>query len=126
MEDLHKRLAEKKVLPKQHFVDKGYVHAEMLAKSQQVHQIDIIGPALPDTSWASKETERFDQSAFSIDWESKSVLCPAGQTSRDWGNIPDRHGKPSRAHTLSFISMPILSTSRAMYTKCSKSAYSAS
>src|SRR6266487_368552 len=95
MEDLHKRLAEKQVLPNQHFVDKGYVNAELLAKSQQVHQIDIIGPALPDTSWSSKEAERFDQSQFSIDWEAKSVICPAGQKSRDWGHIPDRHGKPS-------------------------------
>ncbi len=49
------RLAEKKVLPSQHLVDKGYVNAEILAKSQQIHQIDIIGPALPDTSWASKD-----------------------------------------------------------------------
>ncbi len=95
MEDLHARLAEKKVLPNQHLVDKGYVHAEMLAKSQQIHQIDIIGPALPDTSWSSKGAERFDHSEFSIDWELKSVICPAGQKSRDWGNIPDRHGKPS-------------------------------
>jgi transposase len=83
------------VLPNQHFVDKGYVHAEIIAKSQEIHQIDIVGPPIPDTSWASKEAGRFDQSEFSIDWESKSVLCPAGQKSRDWGHIPDRHGKPS-------------------------------
>ena len=95
MEDLHERLAEKKMLPKQHLVDKGYVDAEILAKSQHIHHIDIVGPALPDTSWASKEAERFDQSQFRIDWEAKSVLCPAGHTSRDWGHIPDRHGKPS-------------------------------
>lgn len=95
MEDLHERLAEKKVLPNQHLVDKGYVDAEILATSQHVHQIDVVGPALPDTSWASKEAERFDHSQFSIDWEAKSVLCPAGHKSRDWGHIPDRHGKPS-------------------------------
>jgi len=95
MEDLHERLAEKQVLPDQHLVDTGYVDAENMAKSQQDHQIDLVGPALPDTSWSSKEAERFDQSQFSIDWEAKSVLCPAGQKSRDWGHIPDRHGKPS-------------------------------
>jgi transposase len=95
MEDLHERLAEKKVLPNQHLVDSGYVDAEILAKSHHVHQRDLVGPALPDTSWSSKEAERFDHSQFSIDWEAKSVLCPAGQTSRDWGHIPDRHGKPS-------------------------------
>jgi len=95
LEDLHERLAEKQVLPDQHLVDTGYVDAENIAKSQQDHQIDLVGPALPDTSWSSKEAERFDQSQFNIDWEAKSVICPAGQKSRDWGHIPDRHGKPS-------------------------------
>jgi transposase len=95
MEDLHERLAEKQVLPSQHLVDKGYVDAEILAKSRQMHHIDIVGPALPDPSWASKEAGRLDHSQFLIDWEAKRVLCPAGHTSRDWGHIPDRHGKPS-------------------------------
>ena len=36
-----------------------------------------------------------DHSDFLIDWQAKQVVCPAGQTSRDWGHIPDRHGKPS-------------------------------
>jgi transposase len=95
IEALHERLAEKQVLPSQHLVDSGYVDAEMLAKSRQSHQIDLVGPALPDTSWASKEAGRLGQSEFRINWEAKQVLCPAGHTSRDWGHIPDRHGKPS-------------------------------
>jgi transposase len=95
IENIHERLAEKQVLPAQHLVDKGYVDAENIAKSQQIHQVDLVGPALPDTSWSSKEAERFDHSKFSIDWKTKSVICPAGQKSRDWGHIPDRHGKPS-------------------------------
>ncbi len=95
MEDLHERLAENKVLPSQHLVDKGYVDAELIAHSQHLHQIDLVGPVLPDTSWSSKEPGRFDHSHFLIDWEAKSVRCPAGQQSRDWGHIPDRHGKPS-------------------------------
>jgi transposase len=95
MEDLHERLAEKQVLPSQHLVDKGYVDAEILAKSRKIHQIDLVGPALPDPSWAAKEAGRLDQSQFRIDWKAKQVLCPAGHTSRDWSHIPDRHGKPS-------------------------------
>ena len=46
LEDLHTRLAEKKVLPNQHFVDAGYVHAEIIAKSQEIHQIDSVGPPI--------------------------------------------------------------------------------
>jgi transposase len=95
MEELHERLAEKQVLPSQHLVDKGYVDAEILAKSRQMHHIDLVGPALPDTSWASKAAGRLDHSQFLIDWEAKRVLCPAGHISRDGGHIPDRHGKPS-------------------------------
>jgi transposase len=95
MEDLHERLAENKLLPSQHLVDTGYVDAELIAHSHQLHQIDLVGPVLPDTSWAAKDAGRFDHSHFLIDWQAKSVLCPAGQTSRDWGHIPDRHGKPS-------------------------------
>ncbi|GHO63602.1 hypothetical protein KSC_111110 [Ktedonobacter sp. SOSP1-52] len=95
MENLHERLAGNQLLPGQHLVDKGYVDAELLATSQHRHQVDLVGPVLPDTSWASKEAGRFDHSHFHIDWKAKQVLCPAGQTSRDWGHIPDRHGKPS-------------------------------
>jgi hypothetical protein len=50
---------------------------------------------MPDTSWSSKAAERFDHRDFLIAWQAKRVVCPAGQTSRDWGHLPDRHGKPS-------------------------------
>lgn len=73
----------------------GYVDAEVLAGSQARYHVDIVGPVMPDTSWAAKEAGRFDHSQFLIDWQAKRVVCPAGQTSRDWGHIPDRHGKPS-------------------------------
>ncbi len=95
VEDLHARLDEQQMLPDQHLMDMGYVDAEVLAESQARHQVDIVGPVMPDTSWASKEAGRFDHSQFLIDWQAKRVICPAGQSSRDWGHIPDRHGKPS-------------------------------
>lgn len=95
VEDLHARLDEQQMLPDQHLMDMGYVDAEVLAESQARHQVDIVGPVMPDTSWASKEAGRFDHSQFLIDWQAKQVVCPAGQTCRDWGHIPDRHGKPS-------------------------------
>jgi transposase len=95
VEELHARLDEQQMLPAQHLMDMGYVDAEVLAESQARYQVDIVGPVMPDTSWASKETGRFDHSQFLIDWQAKRVVCPAGQTSRDWGHIPDRHGQPS-------------------------------
>ncbi len=70
LEELHTDEAAHEILPHQHLVDTGYVDADVLAGSQMRYQIDLVGPVIPDTSWASK-------------------------TSRDWGHIPDRHGKPS-------------------------------
>jgi transposase len=93
--ELHSHLDEQQMLPDQHLMDMGYVDAEVLAESQMRYQVDIVGPVMPDTSWASKEAGRFDHSQFLIDWQAKRVVCPAGHTSRDWGHIPDRHGKPS-------------------------------
>ena len=95
IEELHEDEAAHEILPHQHLVDMGYVDAEVLAGSQMRYQVDIVGPIIPDTSWSSKGAERFGHSHFLIDWEAKRVVCPAGQTSRDWGHIPDRHGKPS-------------------------------
>jgi transposase len=93
--ELHERLAETRLLPHEHLMDAGYVDAEVLAQSQSHYQVDVVGPAMPDLSWASKEDGRFDQSQFHIDWQARQVVCPAGHTSRDWLQIPDRHGKPS-------------------------------
>ncbi len=95
IEELHADEAAHEILPHQHLVDTGYVDADVLAGSQMRYQVDLVGPVIPDTSWASKAADRFEHSDFLIDWQAKRVVCPAGQTSRDWGHIPDRHGKPS-------------------------------
>jgi transposase len=92
--ELHKDEAAHELLPHQHLMDMGYVDAEVLAESQRRYHVDIVGPVIPDTSWASQADQRFDHSDFLIDWQAKRVVCPAGQTSQDWGHIPDRHGKP--------------------------------
>jgi transposase len=55
VEDLHARLDKQQMLPDQHLMDMGYVDAEVLAESKARYQVDIVGPVMPDTSWASKE-----------------------------------------------------------------------
>ncbi len=93
--ELHAHLDEQQMLPAQHLMDMGYVDAEVLTESQSRYQVDIVGPVMPDTSWASKEAGRFDHRQFQIDWQTHETTCPAGHISRDWGHIPDRHGQPS-------------------------------
>jgi transposase len=94
VQELHEDEAAHELLPHQHLMDMGYVDAEVLAESQRRYQVEIVGPVIPDTSWASQAADRFDHSDFHIDWQAKRVRCPAGQTSQDWGHIPDRHGQP--------------------------------
>ncbi|GAC1386799.1 MAG: hypothetical protein NVSMB33_16340 [Ktedonobacteraceae bacterium] len=93
--ELHAHLDAQQMLPAQHLMDMGYVDAEVLAESQSRYQVDIVGPVMPDTSWASKEAGRFDHRQFQVDWQTHETTCPAGHISRDWGHIPDRHGQPS-------------------------------
>jgi transposase len=93
--ELHVHLEEQQMLPAQHWMDMGYVDAAVLAESQSRYQVDIVGPVMPDTSWASKEAGRFDHRQFQLDWQTHETTCPAGHISRDWGHIPDRHGQPS-------------------------------
>ena len=76
--ELHSHLDEQQMLPNQHLMDMGYVDAEALAESQSRYQVDIVGPVMPDTSWAAKEAERFAHIQFRIDWQARSVICPAG------------------------------------------------
>ncbi|HEY1353035.1 MAG TPA: transposase [Ktedonobacteraceae bacterium] len=94
VEELHTHLEGQQMLPARHLMDRGYVDAEILAESQSRYQVDIVGPVMPDLSWASKEAGRFDPNQVQIDWQTHQVICPAGHLSRDWGHIPDRHGQP--------------------------------
>ena len=81
---IHKALAEKGLVPQQHFVDAGYVDAELLVSSQQIYNIELIGPIKANPSWQAKDPEAFDISHFAIDWEAKVVSCPQGHTSKTW------------------------------------------
>jgi transposase len=92
---LHQALAEKDLLPGEHFVDTGYMSAEHLIISAENHQIDLIGPVSPDSSWQARAQAGFDITSFGIDWEAQRVTCPAGQTSHSW-----RSRAPDRGHAL--------------------------
>ena len=85
---IHQALADKGLLPAAHLADAGYVDADLLISSHRDHEIDLVGPVRPDTSWQAKAGQGFDVPAFTIDWEARTVLCPEGQTSFDW--VPSR------------------------------------
>ena len=91
---IHEALAQKSLLPSQHFVDAGYVDAELLVSSQQDYGIELIGPVRPNPSWQATQPEAYDGSKFSIDWEAQTVTCPQGQQSKSWSPSNDPWNNP--------------------------------
>jgi transposase len=53
VQELHEDEAAHELLPHQHLMDMGYVDAEVLKVRQRRYQVEIVGPVIPDTSWAS-------------------------------------------------------------------------
>lgn len=90
---IHTALAKKERLPGKHLVDTGYVDADLLIQSQANHQVEIVGPVLPDGSWQGRAQEGFDISCFEIDWECHKATCPQGKISRYWKSGLDRRGQ---------------------------------
>ncbi|NJN48769.1 MAG: IS1182 family transposase [Alkalinema sp. RL_2_19] len=80
---IHQALADKNLLPGEHFVDTAYVSAVNLYESAEAG-IDLVGPAPSDHSWQALEPDGLDLTQFSIDWTNQQVTCPAGQVSQQW------------------------------------------
>ncbi len=82
-EVIHQSLADKHLLPSEHFVDAAYVSAEHLVSAEQ-RQIELMGPAHQNTSWQSRLKGGIDETQFAIDWSTKTVTCPKGKHSVSW------------------------------------------
>ena len=80
---IHQALADKQLLPSEHFVDSAYVSAEHLVRAKQQH-IELVGPTRKNASWQSKLEGGYDETQFDIDWEAKVVTCPEGKQSITW------------------------------------------
>ena len=50
-------LADRSLLPSQQLVDTAYVSAELLVQRQQLHQVELVGPARKDQKWQALERE---------------------------------------------------------------------
>lgn len=86
---IHAALAAKSLLPKDHFVDAGYVDADLLVTSQTTYGISLIGPVRPDSSWQAQQPDADDLTHFQVDWEQQVVTCPQGHPSQRWRTAQD-------------------------------------
>ena len=93
-DNIHQDLSAKGFLPQEHIVDSGYIDAELLVTSQQNYQIELLGPALLDTTWQGRANTGFDLTNFQIDWEQRSVLCPQQHFSVIWSESHDTANNP--------------------------------
>lgn len=83
-------LAERELLPAEHYVDRGYPDAQHLVESER-QGIELVGPVARDSSWQAQAGQGYDVSWFAIDWEAQQVSCPQGQLSRVWSASQDSY-----------------------------------
>lgn len=81
---VHSHLARQGLLPRTHFMDAGYVDADLLLEIRAEHDVELISPIRPDSSWQAKAGQGYDISSFSIDWDAQVVTCPQGHNSINW------------------------------------------
>lgn len=93
VDTIHASLEKKGLLPNDHLLDGGYVSADTLVDSQQLYEINLVGPARVDKSWQARDEAVFDREQFTVDWENQSVTCPNSKQSRFWKQAKGPRGR---------------------------------
>ena len=93
VDTIHEALETTALLPRDHLVDCGYTDAAILVESARQYGVNIIGPVAADPSWQAREETGFDNSAFTIDWATRTATCPRGKQSTKWHPDRDRTGQ---------------------------------
>ena len=92
--DIHQRLADKDLLPAEHFVDAAYVDAALLVKSRRDHGVLLEGPVRAMPRRPTEAEQAYEQRHFAIDWQREQVTCPQGKVSVTWRAGRDEVGAP--------------------------------
>ncbi|MDQ3802298.1 MAG: IS1182 family transposase [Acidobacteriota bacterium] len=92
--EVHRALKGKKLLPRTHLVDTGFLDAALLAASQRDYGVELVGPTRPDYKWQKREGLGFEAGRFRIDWEKREATCPEGRASSSWTPSSDRQRNP--------------------------------
>lgn len=95
VEQVHRRLHERGLLPREHVLDAGYVSAELILTAPAQRGVTIIGPVRPNSTRQNVRAEGFGKNAFSIDWDNKHATCPNGASSRYWTEGYDHNQRPA-------------------------------
>jgi transposase len=83
-------LAAKNLAPGRHYVDSGYLSAELAVCELARHGIALIGPLLADTSAQARAGHGYARPDFTVDYATRTVTCPQGKTSASWAPCTQR------------------------------------
>jgi transposase len=86
---IHAALADKQLLPAEHLVDTGYLDAELFATIPRDYGVDLVGPTRPDVKWQARAHQGFAAENFTVDWDQRRAICPAGHPSSSWTPAAD-------------------------------------
>jgi len=83
-------LAGKNLPPGRHYVDSGYLSADLVVAEAARHGIALIGPLLADTSAQARAGRGYARTDFGIDYDNQSATCPQGRKSASWNPCTQR------------------------------------
>jgi transposase len=101
-------LAQKQILPSRHFVDAGYIDADLLVQSAEKYGIELFGPTRGNSSWQSREGG-LDATQFQIDWNDQHAVCPTGKRSVHWQECQTKEQHPRQIVKVKFAQKDCLS-----------------
>jgi transposase len=78
------KLASRGLAPGRHYLDSGYLPAEILVEERRRHGIALVGPLLAGTSAQARAGAGYARADFAIDYDARVVTCPQGKTSASW------------------------------------------
>jgi transposase len=84
---IHQTLHRRHLLPARHYLDSGYPSADLIVSSAKDYGIALVTPVLLDTSPQAKAQQGFAAHDFTIDWDRKRAVCPAGKISATWNDV---------------------------------------
>jgi hypothetical protein len=80
---IHQRLDSKGLLPGEHLTDSGYASADTITAAR-LQGLQLIAPARQDHSRQARTGSGYDQSAFTVDYATRTATCPEGKTNSSW------------------------------------------
>ena len=76
-------LAARNLAPARQYMDCGYASPQLMADAAGLG-ITLVTPLRAGTSRQARQNAGYDRSAFTIDYDARTVTCPQGATSHSW------------------------------------------